>query len=88
MRKSCEETFSLINKNLLDLDKESSVGTLGKIDIAKYLLDIKENVEKEQAEISQISQVDIVQVDKWLINPSLQLWSIMTEDRQVGKILP
>jgi hypothetical protein len=88
MRNSCEETFSLINKNLLDLDKESSVGTLGKIDIAKYLLDIKENVEKEQAEISQISQVDIVQVDKWLINPSLQLWSIITEDQQVGKIFP
>jgi hypothetical protein len=78
MRKDCEETFSLINKNLLDLDKESSVGTLGKIDIAKHLLYIKENVEKEQAEISQISQVDIVQVDKWLINPSLQLWSIIT----------
>jgi hypothetical protein len=60
MRKDCEETFSLINKNLLDLDKESSIGTLGKIDIAKHLLDIKENVEKEQAEISQISQVDII----------------------------
>ena len=59
---------------------------MGKIDIAKHLLDIKENVEKEQVELSQISQVDIVQVDKWLINPSLQLWSIITEDQQVGKI--
>jgi hypothetical protein len=68
MRDACEETFGLINKNLLDLDKESSSGTLGKIDIAKHLLDIKENVEREQVELSQISQVDIVQVDKWLIN--------------------
>jgi hypothetical protein len=88
MRDSCEETFGLINKNLLDLDKESSVGTLGKIDIAKHLLDIKENVEKEQVELSQISQVDIAQVDKWLIKPSLQLCSIITEDRQVGIRLP
>jgi hypothetical protein len=78
MRDSCEETFGLINKNLLDLDKESSVGTLGKINIAKHLLDIKENVEKEQVELSQVSQVDISQVDKWLIKPSLQLWSIIT----------
>jgi hypothetical protein len=46
MRDACEETFGLINKKLLDLDKEISVGTLGKIDIAKHLLDIKENVEK------------------------------------------
>jgi hypothetical protein len=85
---SCEETFTLINKSLLDLDKEGSAGTLGKINIAKHLLDIKENVEKEQAEISQISQVDMVQVDKWLVQPSLQLCSIITEDRQVGKRLP
>jgi hypothetical protein len=86
VRTSCEETFTLINKNLLDLDKEGSVGTLGKINIAKHLIDIKENEEKEQAEISQISQVDMVQVDKWLVQPSLQLRSIITEDRQVGKI--
>ena len=65
MRDACEETFILINKNLLDLDKEGSVGTLGKIDIAKHLLDIKENVEKGQVELSQVSQVDISQVDKW-----------------------
>jgi hypothetical protein len=64
---SCEETFTLINISLLDLDKEGSAGTLGKINIDKHLLDIKENVEKEKAEISQISQVDMVEVDKWLV---------------------
>jgi hypothetical protein len=84
----CEETFSLISKGLLDLDKESSAGTLGKINIAKHLLDIKENMEKQQVEISQISQVDMAQVDKWLVQPSLQLCSIIAEDRQVGKSLP
>jgi hypothetical protein len=85
---SCEETFALINKSLLDLDKEGSDGMLGKINIAKHLLDTKENVEKEKAEISQISQVDMVQVDKWLVQPSLQLCSIIMEDRQGGKRLP
>jgi hypothetical protein len=52
---SCEEMFSLISKGLVDLDKEGNAGTLGKINIAKNLLDIKENMEKEQVEISQIS---------------------------------
>jgi hypothetical protein len=33
VRNSCEETFALINKYLLDLDKEGSVGMLGKINI-------------------------------------------------------
>jgi hypothetical protein len=50
----------LINESLLDLDKERSTETLGQIDIAKRLLNIKENEEKEQAEISQISHTDIV----------------------------
>jgi hypothetical protein len=63
----CEETFSLISKGLLDLDKESSARTLGKINIAKHLLDIKENMQEQQVGISQISQVDMTQVDKWLV---------------------
>ena len=52
MMNSCEEMFSLINKILLDPDKEGSDGTLGKINIAKHLLYIKENMEKEKGEIS------------------------------------
>jgi hypothetical protein len=88
MRNSCEETFGLINESSLDLDRESSVGTLGQIDIAKRVLNIKEKKEKERAEISHISQTDIVQMDKWLIKPSVQLCSIITKDRQVGGRLP
>jgi len=71
MRNSCEETFGLINESFLNLDRKINAGTLGHIDIAKHLLNVKENEEKEQAEISQISQTDIVQVDKWLIKPSV-----------------
>jgi hypothetical protein len=63
----CEETFSLITKGLMDLEKESSARTLGKINIAKHLLDIKQNMEEQQVEISQISQVDMTQMDKWLV---------------------
>jgi hypothetical protein len=47
VRYSYEETFGLLNKKLLDIDKESSSGTLGKINIAKHLLYIKENVERD-----------------------------------------
>jgi len=52
IRNSCEENFGLINESLLDLDRESNVGTLGHINIVKHLLDIKENEEKEQAKTS------------------------------------
>jgi hypothetical protein len=52
VRDSCEETYGLLNKKLLDIYKESSFGTLGKINIAKHMLDIKENVERDQVDIS------------------------------------
>jgi hypothetical protein len=57
-----------IDGSLLGLDSESNTETLGQINIAKHLLNIKENEERELAEISQITQTDIVQIDKWLIN--------------------
>ena len=72
----------------MDLDGENSTETLGQINIAKNLLNIKENEERDLAEISQITQLDIVQVDKWLIKPSVHLCSISTEDWQVEGKLP
>jgi hypothetical protein len=64
VRNSCEETFSFIDGSLLDLDSENNIEALGQINIAKHLLNIKENEERELAEISQITQTDIIQVDK------------------------
>jgi hypothetical protein len=64
------------------------LGHWDKINIAKHLLDIKENMQEQQVGISQISQVDMTQVDKWLVQPSLQLCSIIAEDQQVENNLP
>jgi len=73
---------------LLDIDKECISRKLGKINIAKHLLDIKENVERDQVEISHIRQVNIAQIDKWLIKPNLQLSSIIIVDGKIGERFP
>jgi hypothetical protein len=88
IRNSFEETFGFIDGSLLDLDSENSTETLGQINIAKHLLNIKENEERELAKISQVTQMDIVQVDKWPIKPSVHLCSISVEDRKVEGKLP
>jgi hypothetical protein len=88
VRDSYVEIFGSINKKLLELDREASIGTLGKINIAKHLLDIKESMERDQAKLSQVSQFDIAHIDKWLIKMNLLLLSIMIEDRQVGGRIP
>jgi hypothetical protein len=88
IRKSCEETFGLLDGMWLGSDGESSIEILGRINTAKYLLNIKESEERELAEISQITQTDIVQIDKWLIKPSILLCSISAKDQQVEGRLP
>jgi hypothetical protein len=59
VRDTCEEIFGSINKNLLELYREASTRTLGKINIAKNLVDIKESMDRDQAELSQVSQVEV-----------------------------
>jgi hypothetical protein len=81
VRKSCEETFVFVDGSSLGLDSENNTETLGQINIAKHLLNIKENEERELVEISQTTQADIVQVEKWLIKPHVLLCSISAEDR-------
>jgi hypothetical protein len=87
LRKYCEEIFGLLSEICLGFDGESGMDILGQINTAKYMLNIKENEERELAEISQITQTDIVQIDKWLIKPSMLLCSINAKDHHVeGKL--
>jgi len=88
VRKSCEETFGFLDRSWLGFDGESNTKILGHINTTKHLLNIKEKEEGELAEISQITQTDIVQIDKCLIKPSVQLCSISAKDQQVEGKLP
>ena len=83
-----EEAFHSINKESLGLDKEDGSGLLGQIDITKHKLNIKTNIEEAEVEISQIKQVDIIQINRWLVRPNLQLQSIVSEDRRMEERLP
>jgi hypothetical protein len=71
----------LLSEICLGSDGESGIEILGQINIAKYMLNIKENEERELAEISQITQTDLVLIDKWLIKPSKLLCSINAKDQ-------
>jgi hypothetical protein len=64
VRKSCEETFGFLGESCLGFDGERNTEILGQINTAKHTLNTKENEERELVEISQITQTDIVQIDK------------------------
>ena len=80
VRKSCEEAFGSIDGNLLGTDSESNAETLIQMNIVKLSLDINEKEERDSVKVSQVTLADIVQIDKWIIKPSVQLSAIDTLD--------
>jgi hypothetical protein len=88
VKKDCEETFHSLEKESLGLEKYDIFEVLGQFDIAKHQLNIKTNIEEARDEILQLKQIDITQIDMWLVKPSLQLESIVLEDRRMEGKLP
>jgi hypothetical protein len=53
------------------------------MNMEKISLDLNEKEERDSTEISQVTMVDIVQIDKCMIKPSMQLCAIDIIDRQM-----
>jgi hypothetical protein len=88
VKEACEEVFLSLNQEALGLEKDNVSEVLGQVDIAKHQLNIKTNLEEAQDEISHLKQIDITQIDRWLVRPNLQLQSITLEDRRMEDRLP
>ena len=73
MKKDCEEACSSLDKESLDIERDSISEALGKIDIAKNQLDSKTSMEEARAKILQLKQIHIIQINRWIVNPILQL---------------
>jgi len=78
----------LLSKESLDLKKDDGSEILGQINMVKHQIDVKENLEVTQDEISQLKQVDIAQIYRWLVKPNLQLQSMISEDKRIEDRLP
>jgi hypothetical protein len=85
---SLEEAFSSIDDDLLGIESGGNVEALMQMDMEKISLDLKEKEERDSAEISQVTMVDIVQIDKCMIRPSAQLCTIDIIDGQMEDRLP
>jgi hypothetical protein len=73
VKKDCEETFHSLDKESLSLGKDNISEVLGQVDIEKHQINIKKNIKEARAEIFQLKQIDITQIDRWLVKPSMQL---------------
>jgi len=72
----------------LGIGKGDCPGLLGHINVVRHQLHIKESWNESQLEISQLKQLDITQIDKWLINLNLQLQTTKFEKEKIEDRLP
>jgi arginine decarboxylase-like protein len=80
---SLEEAFISIDGDLLGIDSRGNAEALMQMIMEKILLDLKEKEERDSTEISQVTMVDIVQINKCMIRPSVQLCTIDIIDGQM-----
>jgi hypothetical protein len=80
---SLEETFNSIDGELLGIDNGGNAKALMQMNVEQISLDLKDKEERDSADISQMNMVDIVQIDKYMIKPSVQLSALDIIDAQM-----
>jgi hypothetical protein len=88
VKKECEEVFDQLDTKTLGIGEGDCPGLLGQINVVRHQLHIKERWNEAQLEISQLKQLNIAQMDKWLIKPNLQLQSTKFEKVKIEDRLP
>jgi hypothetical protein len=80
---SLEEALNSIDGELLGIDNGGDAETLIQMNVEQISLDLKEKEERDSADISQLTTVDITQIDRCMIKPSAQLCAIEIIDGQM-----
>jgi membrane-bound ClpP family serine protease len=83
VNKVCEEALCSLDKGLLEVERDSISKALGQIDIAKNQINSKTSIEEDRMTIQQLKKIDLIQINKWIVNPSLQLQAISLEARKI-----
>jgi hypothetical protein len=73
VNEACLEEISSLDKRLLDVEGNTIYEALGQIDIAKNQYISGTSKEESMTTIQQMNQIDLIQINKWIVNPSLQL---------------
>jgi hypothetical protein len=88
IKDDCEGIFDSLDKQALGLERNDFSRILGHINIVKQQLYYKESSQEVQAEISQLSEINTNQIDKWLIQPNLKPQVIRSVDKVFEDQLP
>jgi hypothetical protein len=70
VKESFLEALSSLNKRLIDFGGSNISEALGKIEIEMNQRNSIKRKEETLAAIQEMSQIDLIKIKKWLVNPS------------------
>ena len=88
IKDDCEEIFDLLDRGSLGIGRDNCTGQLGQINIVRHQLNFKEGLNEIQMEISQLKEMDVTLIDKWLVKPNLKFQSIKFVGKGIEDWLP
>jgi hypothetical protein len=88
VKEACLEALSSLNKKLIEFEGSNISEALGKIEIEMNQQNSRKNKEETLAAIQGMSQIDLLKINKWLVNPSSQFQATVQEVNKIQEKLP
>jgi len=88
VNEACLEAMSLLDKGIIDVEGSSISEALGQIDITKNQHNSRTSKEEAKTTIQQMNQIDLIQINKWIVNPSFRLEVTYLGANKLQEMLP
>jgi hypothetical protein len=88
VNEACLEVLSSLDEGIIDFEGNVISKALGQIDIKKNQYNSKTSKEESLTAIQKMNQIDLLQINKWIVNPSLQLQVISQGAKRIQEKLP
>jgi len=88
VNEDCQRIFDFIEKDSVHSGTDDFSELLGEININRYQLKTKEELEEKKEEISNIKMVDMAEIEKWMIASSSKLEKVKSTEKTIATKLP
>jgi hypothetical protein len=88
INEDCQRIFNFIEKDSVNIGTDVFYELLGEVNIARYQLKSKEELEERKSEISNIKSINITEIEKWMITSSSKLEKIKFTEKTIESQLP
>ena len=82
------EALSSLKKKLIEFEGNNISEALGKIEIEMNQQSSIKNKEATQVAIQEMSQIDLLKINEWLVNPSSHFQATVQEVNKIQEKLP